>query len=273
MALTHPGIPSGNAPTRLPTGATVQPEPGTPAFYGQAPGVTQQITPDSNREYVVRMVNEGTSDFRQRYLTNIYTIPAKAEMIVPWEVMVAFCGNPYVVNTAKNPEREDVWRRLRVRYGLYDNVDDWAALRPQIACYSVTTGERLATVMDDPTGVGLLPTNRTIADDTAMQQQIAALTAQLQALNAQVMQQSGAQIVPTPIAPPEARLAADGLPVDDETTIPVTTSGTGQSAPLITLPETPGQRVFDQPPANSVPIPTSDSAVEDGPSRPKITSR
>ncbi len=273
MTVAHPGIPTGNAPTRLPGGASVQPEIGTPASYGLAPGVTAQITPDTNREYVVRLVNEGSTDFSQRHLTNIYTIPAGAEMIVPWEVMVAFCGNPYLVNTARNPEREQVFFRLRVRYGLYDNIADWQALRPQLACYSVVSGDRLNTVMEDPTGVGVHQATRTIADESVLASQIAAMTRQIEALQAQVMNQPGVTIVPTPIAPPEARLAADGLPVDDEPFVPVTESGTAMSSPLIELPPTPGQRIFDQPPANAVPLPASDVASEDAPHRPKITPR
>jgi hypothetical protein len=235
------------------------------------PNASRDITPDTQREYVVRMVNESTEDFSQRYLTNIYRIPAGAEMIVPWEVMVSFCGNPYVVNTARNQEREDVFKRLRVRYGLYDNISDWDVLRPKLACYSIVSGDRLNTVLEDPTGVGVHQSTRTIADDTAMGAQIAALTQQIQALQAQMMIQTPSTITPTPVAPPEARLAPDGLPLDDDTapTIPLTTSGTVGG--VVATPPTPGQQIFDSPPPGAVPLPTTDVASEDVPNRAKIS--
>ena len=201
-----------------------------------------QTTIDSP-EFVATLTNHDDTDFVCRYLTSMYTIPAHASMVVPWDVMCAFVGNPHL----KTHERKNCADRLAFRYHPHNP-------QPDLRAYNIMTGDEYNTVLKDPEGNHQTTASTTIADQSAMEAQIAHLTQQLANMQ-QVI--AGNMSIPT-FEPSAVERAATGplepSAVSDE---PSTTSGPpGQFG--LTVP------VFDLPPSSAVPMSApATGAVED----------
>lgn len=225
----------------------VTPEPGS---YGAISALNRAIDIPAAAEYVARLVNEGDTPFRARYLTSFYEIPVGGQMIVPWDVMVHFLGNPYATNTPNRMDRREYLKRLRVKYGAYDDDDAWEANYPRVGAYSVTTGERYCTIVDDPDGATLHSARTTMADQAALEGQIAAMKQQMEVLQQLAMQNAGGVVEPSSPAPP----------------MPDVASFSTVTPPSVTLPPTQNpQGIFDTPPPSSVPLVPATGAVEDTP--------
>jgi hypothetical protein len=227
------------------------------------------------REYVVRLVNppalEGGRDFQLQHLTDIYTIPAGTDTIVPWAVMVDFLGNPFSYDTARAQERAQNVKQIQMRYGVYDDEVEWERRKPTLQAYSVVTGERITSVVDDPRGEKLA--SQSTARDRlsapvsqqlqAMQQQIALLTAKLAA--------EGHTVPGDPTSTPPAPGAGSSVVAPAG---PTSNTFTAPPGPGITTPATAPQ-VFDAPPANAVPLPATpdvaQGALPDEPGQPQVT--
>lgn len=232
-----------------------------------------------DREFVVRLVNEGPVPFSMRYLTKIYEIDPGESEIVQWEVMVSFVGDPNAVNTPRVRERDLVFKKLRMKYGAYDSAEDWEANKPHLGVFSVVNPDhRIITVVDDPEGVmyaARVPSAD--ADTEALRLQVQSMGQQLLMLQQMVADREGAKVTEAPIGtPPMAPFAApDAGLVLDPALVPVGSpvappmvgaGGPGFVAPLPATVAAPGNPpIFDAPPATSVPMTPGNGATADEP--------
>lgn len=224
---------------KMGAGATVTPEAGSFAHLQRANNIEVAPSP----EFVARIVNEGDRPFRMRYLTRWYTLAPGGQMIVPWEVMLAFMGNPYATNAPNRMDRQEWWKRLMFKYGCHDE-NQWPECKPTIRAYNATTGERYVTVIDDPDGSQVHPARVSIGDAEAMAAQMQALESQITMLRTMLQQ--------NPLGG-----AVDATPAPN-----VVTSGFNPNAPL------PPTQVFDAPPPGAVPLTApATGAVEDAPGK------
>jgi hypothetical protein len=106
---------------------------------------------------VVRVVNTGDADFLGHWNKDRYVVPAGGEAIVPYDAAVLWLGDPRAVdlNESKRPRLVE-YRRLRVRYGAYDDEERWEKNKPRLECHTLD-GQRVLTVVDDPAGDYLNP--------------------------------------------------------------------------------------------------------------------
>lgn len=86
-----------------------------------------------------------------------YSIPPGAEVIVPWNLMSLWLGDPLAMDTQSGgPVRGGERDRLRTRYGVRVTADqfdrpEWPDAMPQLEVYGLDD-TRIFTVADDPQG-------------------------------------------------------------------------------------------------------------------------
>lgn len=176
---------------------------------------------------IVRVVNEGLTDFHDKWNSQEFIIPSGSEMMVPIDAAYLWAGDWDARDIdARRRFRTNEFRRLRTRYGVYDDETVWDERRPQIAVYTLD-GTRLTTILDDPLGktLGLPKSHNT--DQRNLQAQINALETQLTALTKMQVQQAQ----PVPVAAEDAPAGPDPA----ETTDPAEDS---QDAPTGAQPVT-----------------------------------
>lgn len=139
---------------------------------------------------VVRITNQGTEEFRQRYGGKLYRIPPGSTAIVSFEAMCLWLGHPDAIDIDKKRRyRSDELRRLHVKWGVYEHHDRAAELFPKLLVEDID-GNRIITVVDDPEGRHLTPDVQTRAERDRLQEQMAAMQRQMAALQAQLQQQN-----------------------------------------------------------------------------------
>jgi len=154
-------------------GATVERED------GQSGPQTAIEVPDA----VIRVRNTAPVPFRQRFLREWYTIQPGTDAILPWDVFVAFFGDPSLQNHGPNrKDREESYKRLRFKYGSLEDNELWEQNRPRVECYRMN-GERIVPLVDDPEGTNVHQSAMTVAGMDALQSQIAYLQEQVAAMN------------------------------------------------------------------------------------------
>lgn len=226
-----PTLPNSQQPRHHVGGVTVSREEGS--FNPRA----SSAEPIPQQDFALRCVNTGPA-FRGQYLADIYDIPAGAEVILPAEVVITFFGNASTRNwSPRRRDRDNEFNRLRVRYGAYDDQEKWESVKPRFEVYSTSTGERIYTVIDDPTGSMVHEANPTVATQTAVEQQIAHLQSQVAALS-QLLDNTTTPPSPSSTTPP-----IPTAPVDP----PVVTA---LDAPAATIPEDTPKRVSTGPRPN-----------------------
>lgn len=211
--------PSG--PTVLPGGQVVQPSAGVlPSRAVQGATVERedgQSGPQSAIEVpdaVIRVRNTAPVPFRQRFLREWYTIQPGNEAILPWDVFVAFFGDPALKNHGPNrKDREEAYKRIRFKYGSLEDNELWEQNRPRVECYRMN-GEKIVPLCDDPEGTNVHQSAMTVAGMDALQSQIAYLQQQVAAMNAagQVTapdHQIGPPIQPAPPVDPDQEAVED----------------------------------------------------------------
>lgn len=233
-----------NGRTIPPQSGTVVPEQGSVAHI-LATGANTPLP--AMPEDACEVINEGDEPFTARYLTRMYSLPPGGRTILPWEVMVNFLGNPYAVNAPGRMDRQLFYKHLRVKYGAYDDDSAWETNKPRLAAYSLSTGERYKTVVDDPEGSTLHAAVTSMADQAAIQAQMAAMESRMKVLQQMLMDNAGGSVVESDVAPP--------MP------------GAGQTpAPSLIIPPSQNPHgVFDSPPPGAVPAVPATGAVEDTP--------
>lgn len=101
---------------------------------------------------LVKVRNEGDTDFVGKYNSQLFPIKAGAETVVPYECLCLWAGNPDVQDTGpRSKDRTDEYQRLRVKYGAYDDEEKFQSVRPQLVFHDLEDN-RLVTVMEDPYG-------------------------------------------------------------------------------------------------------------------------
>lgn len=147
----------------------------------------------------VRLVNQGDKPWKDMYDGVRYAIPVGGETFVPFPAACLWFGHPDSIDVDdKNRHRTDEMTRLRVKYGLYENDVDprtgedlWAKNVPQIAVVSLS-GQRVVTVLDDPTGSNITPTQQTVAAQSQVTDMLAGMQAQIDALTRQLAREQQA---------------------------------------------------------------------------------
>lgn len=99
-------------------------------------------------------------------------IPPKGEKIVPWSVMVAFMGDPEVRNNDYWRERDEIAEKLLVFYG---------GESPKIEAHTLD-GQRITTILDDPSGNSLNPVASGTSDVGLLKKQMEAMQQRIEAL-------------------------------------------------------------------------------------------
>lgn len=187
-------------------------------------------------DFAWRVVNRGP-DFKQEYHTDVWHIPAGAETVLPYEVAITFFGNPELRNwSPRRMDRDREFNRLRVRYGVYDDLDKWEEVKPRFDVFSTSTGERIATVVDDPTGKGVHQSVQSVATEQAAMQQVQALSEQV-AMLTQILLQKGE------IQPTEAMVGQPDDPTITQPTAPAPTSTPTAPVAVDAIPEDKPKRV------------------------------
>ena len=139
----------------------------------------------------------------------VYTLEPGKPKIVPWDVMILFCGNPQERNQEYWRARDEAVRNLRVLYGSV-RLDEEPVELPDIRAYDVETDEEIHTLLTDPDGEHLGLASPETSD-------VAALSRQIVALQEELARMQGRQPVDVeePILSDE--VAAEDIPVDTPT--------------------------------------------------------
>lgn len=138
---------------------------------------------------VVRLRNDGETEYRQRYAGVRYRIPPGGETIVPFMAMCLWLGHPDAVDMDKKRRyRTQEFQRLCVKYGVYEHHDQVENLFPKISAWSLIDNTEYITVVKDPEGGHLTPDVQTKNERERMAQQMAAMQAQITMLQAQMEQ-------------------------------------------------------------------------------------
>lgn len=175
---------------------------------------------------VVRIRNLMDREWSAMYNSQTYRMGPGGETIAPYIAVCNWFGHPEAVDMGPRERyRTDEYARLRVFYGVYDDEDKWDELTPKVEVYDLD-GNRITTVIDDPSGSALTPAQSTVAERdllvrqmAQMQKQMAAMQTQLDVQNRQVAAEDTGDIIsddeapktvnPHVINPDDPRLAVD----------------------------------------------------------------
>lgn len=213
------------------------------------------------------------------------TIPALSEIILAWEIVVFWMGNPAMTNkNARQKDRTKEYDRIRVLFGAYYEDDVWERNRPPLEVFDLE-GSRIFMVADDPEGATVTQASQTVALQATYEQQIAAMQRQIDAMQQAIAQQGGNQAP----APPTMEVHDAAVPPAPVPTVPPMTPpvpsppfvpGSGPQTPtnVVPLQPHPAQPGWNDttppPPANLPPFIHGDSGSgipEDGAPGPKVT--
>src|SRR5437660_9418133 len=123
---------------------------------------TETLTP----RIVVSVTNAGASTFTGHYLGQEYQIESgKTLKSVPWPAVCLWFGDPEVQDTPRWKSRHEMYERLKIRYGAYEDVDLWAKNRPHCKVKDLD-GNEIVMIVDDPQGSE--PTSPRAADEKAL---------------------------------------------------------------------------------------------------------
>lgn len=120
----------------------------------------------------IRIVNSGDRVFSFPYAGNIIEIPAGKDRFVPFDCMVAWMGHPNLRNTGYDLWRDEAYSNLCLFYGVttVEGVDVDGL--PKIEAWDMD-GNRLSTVLDDPTGERIKVTAAPQTDTALMAAELA----------------------------------------------------------------------------------------------------
>jgi len=146
----------------------------------------------------VRLVNENIRpfDFMQQNARRI--VPPGGEAIVPWDLAVTLFGHPRLPNHPPQYERTKAYERIRARHNFSSGLqqeEEWEMTRPHVKVIDLEDNTHIVMLIDDPEGTRQPESTPTASNATMdvsiLQQQIAALTAQVSMLvNKQIANQS-----------------------------------------------------------------------------------
>jgi hypothetical protein len=136
----------------------------------------------------VRVRNEGETNFHQRYAGEMYDIPPSVDMIIPYDAMVLWLGNPELVDIdRKRRFRTNEYARLCVKYGVYEREVELGEKNfPKLKAFTLTDNQPIITVLDDPEGKHITPELQTTAVNQRQSEQLALMAQEMDALRAQM---------------------------------------------------------------------------------------
>lgn len=157
---------------------------------------------------VVRIRNLMDKEWTGMYNSQTYRMSPGGECIAPYIAVCNWFGHPEAVDIGPRERyRTDEYARLRVFYGVYDDEDKWDELTPKVEVYDLD-GNRIITVIDDPSGSALTPAQSTVAERdllvrqmTQMQKQMAMMQAQLDTQNRAVAAEDSGDLIEDDDAP------------------------------------------------------------------------
>lgn len=218
---------------------------------------------------VIRLVNEGDSDFRDMYGSQPFVIPAGGQMFVDFDAMCLWLGHPDANDfDPRNRVRLAEYQRLRGRYGVdakgleltlanlpADTEDLFRKMRPKLVAYDASSNTQIITVADDPDGTTLSPTPDStdnqgliLARMQQMEQEMAGLRTQLAQQDRTRRALDDATPIGTDNPNPDMADMSSGVHVGSQSNIPgtvVTPPGspddTTDSAPRPEPRQTPGE--------------------------------
>lgn len=150
------------------------------------------IHPQHGVNDVCRILNLMDREWTGMYNSQSYKMPPGGETIAPYIAVCNWFGHPDAVDVGPRERyRTDEYARLRVFYGVYDDEDRWDELTPKVEVYDLE-GNRIITVIDDPSGAHLSPTQTTVLERDNLTRQLAQMDRQMRAMQAQLDQQNRA---------------------------------------------------------------------------------
>lgn len=214
------------------------------------PARPEHLIQSANPEHqVIQLVNTGEVPWRDQYAKTWYEAAPGERIFIPFFAMCLWFGHPDATDIPGDRQKQyrlEEYRRLQVRYGVYDDgMDTFMAAVPDVKLYTAT-GEPIITVCDDPIGEHLRPVMNDKKQIELMQTAMEQMQKQVAAMEAQILQQQRAD---------DATVKADEILGDTPRPIPVPVPPTGEVSPDVPIP--PG--VPTAPPAVEVPV------TKDGP--------
>lgn len=178
----------------------------------------------------VRIRNEGSKPFSQKWAGDRYVVPAGQDHIVPWEAAVLWFGNPDLVDLdRRNRLRTNEYNRLCVKYGVYEKAEQLGPTNfPKVSVWNLTDNSRILMVLDDPTGQTVTPETKTFADNKKLQEQVDLMNSQMEQ-----MRQQMALLTQSPIRDSDgAFVPGDGSTEQAETRPEIKPEPTGVNSPV-----------------------------------------
>lgn len=116
---------------------------------------TMSVNPTLN---VVRVTNDGDTDFNDMYASQPYSIPAGQDNFIPFDAVCLWLGDPRTRDLGpRDKHRTKEFHRVMQRTGAYDHDKGWFDdHRPQLTVHT-TAGVMVPMVASDPYGDGANP--------------------------------------------------------------------------------------------------------------------
>jgi len=154
----------------------------------------------------IRLKNAGTEPFEHLYAGEMVRIEPGSELFVPFDAMVAFMGHPNLRNNEYENWRDESYMNLCLFYGAVgvEGVD--VKVLPKLEAWD-SDGNRISTILDDPSGERIQVDAPEHSDTAIMAQQLAAMKA--------AMESAGIDIPDANTAAPAAPSVPAG-PITDE---------------------------------------------------------
>lgn len=132
----------------------------------------------------IRVTNKGKKAFTDSFDGRQYTIEPGSDKVVPYEAAALWFGDPRAIDTGQVKTRLEEFRRLRVKYGAYENEDAWNSNKPNV---KITTldGDKITSVIDDPEGKEITPQSTTVLENQMMGERLANLEREISHLRSQ----------------------------------------------------------------------------------------
>ena len=144
--------------------------------------------------FVVQLTNLDDTDFVVRHLKEWYRIPGNDTVTVPWTTACFLLGDPRKVNLDKKHQARLIeYRRLRVRYGVYENDELWDQKVPNLVVGDIQ-GRRIPMVADDPEGDRFTAVERSTTSTELLQRAVAQAQQQIDQLTQKLAAQESADV-------------------------------------------------------------------------------
>lgn len=194
--------------------------------------------PDTLEEYLdeegridvyssVVIENVGDTDFVGDYASRRYVIKPGQSRGVPYHGMVYWCGDPRAFDVPNDPKRRfrtDEFKRLRILYGVYDDMAQWYLRTPKLKVMSLG-GKEITSVLEDPDGIKNGPPDINSEKDRIdfLTKELAETKARFESIMALMAGEADNPSVPLANLPtnlpqpasPDSSTEANQIPVDD----------------------------------------------------------